>query len=161
MLISKISKTSPRLLKFYLIGNGWGLVITLLAGFVNLVVGPRNPGVFLVALFQLGFAVIVLVFSYGIERQGELSVEHFRGTRFEPWAGGFALMMQLVPLISFASCQRSFCLSWSFSSTVPLPVRSIPSETPERPVAASGDRLASSKGPRRARSQRPRIRAPR
>jgi hypothetical protein len=55
------SPAFPRLRKVYLVGNGLALVITLLAGVINLVVGPRNPGIFLVVLFQLGFASLALL----------------------------------------------------------------------------------------------------
>ncbi|HET6326136.1 MAG TPA: hypothetical protein VFG04_15770 [Planctomycetaceae bacterium] len=61
--------TFPRLRKAYFVGNGLAAFITLVAGLVNLVIGPRNPGIFLVVLFQLVFATVVLVLMDAVNSQ--------------------------------------------------------------------------------------------
>jgi hypothetical protein len=43
-------------------------VILLLAGLVNLTIGPRNPAIFLVVVFQLVYAWLVLVVLDAVNR---------------------------------------------------------------------------------------------
>jgi|HubBroStandDraft_6_1064221.scaffolds.fasta_scaffold888155_1 hypothetical protein len=58
----------PRLRKAYLLGNGLAVAITLLAGIINLIVGPRNPIVFVFVLFELFFAWITLILLDAVNR---------------------------------------------------------------------------------------------
>jgi hypothetical protein len=59
----------PRLRKLYLLGNGLALAILLVAQFINLIVGPRNPGIVALILFQLFFAWLVLVLLDSVNRR--------------------------------------------------------------------------------------------
>jgi hypothetical protein len=54
---------SPELRKFYLIGNGIAVAVAILAGFVNLAVGPRNLLIFAVAPFQIVFSLTLWFFG--------------------------------------------------------------------------------------------------
>lgn len=59
----------PRLRNAYLIGNGLAMVIMLVAQFINLIVGPRNPVILAFVLFQLFFAWFVLVLMDSVNRR--------------------------------------------------------------------------------------------
>jgi hypothetical protein len=57
---SKVRVVPARLRAAFLVISRVAFVIMLLAGLINLVVGPRNPVIFVLAFFQLGFAWLVL-----------------------------------------------------------------------------------------------------
>jgi hypothetical protein len=67
--VSEMTPVFPRLRKFYLLGNGLAIVILLVAGLLNLIIGPRNPAIFLVVVFQLVYAWLVLVVMDAVNRQ--------------------------------------------------------------------------------------------
>jgi hypothetical protein len=109
-----MTPASPGLRKAYLIGNGLALVITLLAGFVNLVVGPRNPAIFLVVLFQLVFASFVLFCWDSISLYPDDALPSFvrqlKGTPFEAWTRELIWILRLVPLGFFCFTPAFFLL---------------------------------------------------
>jgi hypothetical protein len=66
-----MSSVPPRSRRAYLVGNGVAMGITLLAGLINLVLGPRNLLILAVVPFQLVFASCVLFFAETVGQQPE------------------------------------------------------------------------------------------
>jgi hypothetical protein len=64
-----MSSVPPRLRRAYLVGNGLAMGVTLLAGLINLVLGPRNLLILAVVPFQL--ASTVLFFAEAVGQQPE------------------------------------------------------------------------------------------
>jgi hypothetical protein len=74
----------PRLRRAYLVGNTLAMLIALLAGFINLAVGPRNPLIFVAVPFQFLFATSVLFFADSLSRQPESPPPFWVGKRGFP-----------------------------------------------------------------------------
>jgi hypothetical protein len=103
-----IGPTYPKLRKTYLVGNGLAFVILLLAGLINLVVGPRNLGIFLFALFQLVFASTTLLFMDSESRKSDPQPPSFFKWR-ESWTRELAVNRRRVA-ITFLCVTPAFFL---------------------------------------------------
>jgi hypothetical protein len=92
--VANVPFVRPGLRAAYVAISRVALVTMLLAGLVNLIIGPRAPVIFVLALFQLGFAWLVLVLAdshppveppFFVGRHGPLFAVWMVSTRILGW----------------------------------------------------------------------------
>jgi hypothetical protein len=102
----------PRLKTLYVVGNALAIAIMLLAGVVNLILGPRNPLIFIFAFFEFGFGWVALVLFDALNQpQKEIWWPFWwRGKRIREYATRLFNMNNQVGSLVFLSFETSIVL---------------------------------------------------